>query len=181
MDASAHFCPLFPDGFFKCWIEFPVLTGGPCWLPITVPVSIDLSHVLLYPSPAPFPSGHLKLLSLSVFLFCKSVYFCTFVDSTPMWYHMLSVFNLLAIICSSPDPFVCRKNITLFVFLVWEQYSPGYMYYTICIHSFAGRQCGGFQVLTIEGTATMTLGYMCLLTQDFPSGICPGVELWIMW
>ena len=56
MDASAHFCPLFPDGFFQsvgssclCW------TGGPCWLPITVPVFIDLSHVLIYPSPASFP------------------------------------------------------------------------------------------------------------------------------
>lgn len=92
MDASAHFWPLFPDSFFQsvessslCW------TGGPCWLSITVSVFIYLSHLLIYPSPAPFPSGHLKFLSLSVFLFCKFVYFYTSVDSTPKWYHMLSL------------------------------------------------------------------------------------------
>ena len=55
------------------------------------------------------------------------------------------------------------SDVTLFFFLS-EQHSPVYMYYIIFIRSFASGQCGGFQVLTIEGSVAMTLGYMCLLT-----------------
>ena len=116
------------DSFTRYWTQFPVLYRR-SFLVISLTSSSVSAHpgLLVYPPPALWPlvTPSLFPMSVSLFLFCKSINFYYFLVSTKKWNHMYLSFSVCFLhLVGDNSPMLLQMVALLYIFL---KFGNGYV------------------------------------------------------